>query len=241
MMNIEQPHAETGSNRSDQSAPAQPSGRTRGLSWVVALLVPVALVLTAMRLMMTTVFLRFEYNLPNFPPDPYGFTTADRLYYSQFALDYLLNPADISYLGDLEFEDGSRLYNDRELRHMVDVKVAVRAAQWARYLSYAALLVLWLWAWRAGWLDGYRVGLARGGWLTVGVLAALLLLVLLSFGVFFVAFHNIFFEQGTWVFRYSDTLIRLFPERFWRDIFLYVGLLSMGAGLALGIGFCRRV
>ena len=48
--------------------------RRMGLfSWIVALLVPVALVLTAMRLMMTTAFLRIEYITPNFPPDPYGF------------------------------------------------------------------------------------------------------------------------------------------------------------------------
>jgi uncharacterized membrane protein len=59
---------------------------------------------------------------------------------------------------------------------------------------------------------------------------------LLSFGVFFVAFHNVFFEPGTWVFYYSDTLIRLFPERFWRDIFLYVGGFAIISGLALGWG-----
>jgi hypothetical protein len=27
-------------------------------------------------------------------------------------------------------------------------------------------------------------------------------------------FHQIFFSAGTWMFLYSDTLIRLFPERF---------------------------
>ena len=58
---------------------------------------------------------------------------------------------------------------------------------------------------------------------------------LLAFGVIFVWFHQIFFESGTWTFLFSDTLIRLFPERFWRDTFLAVGLLSGGVGLALGI------
>jgi len=54
-----------------------------------------------------------------------------------------------------------------------------------------------------------------------------------SFGVLFVAFHNIFFASGTWLFEYTDTLIRLFPERFWRDIFIYVGLFSLATGLGL--------
>ena len=60
---------------------------------------------------------------------------------------------------------------------------------------------------------------------------------LASFGVFFVAFHQVFFDPGTWIFLWSDTLIRLFPERFWRDVFIYVGVLSLAGGLALGFGF----
>jgi uncharacterized membrane protein len=49
----------------------------------------------------------------------------------------------------------------------------------------------------------------------------------------FVAFHNVFFEAGTWQFLFSDTLIRLFPERFWRDTFIAVGVLSAAAGFAV--------
>ena len=119
---------------------------------------------------------------------------------------------------------------------MVDVKSALGAALTVWRLSLVALVVLGLWAWRGGWLGSYRLGLSRGGFLTTALLGAAIVLVLLSFGVFFVAFHNVFFESGTWVFEYSDTLIRLFPERFWRDIFIYVGILAGGAGLALGYG-----
>jgi hypothetical protein len=35
------------------------------------------------------------------------------------------------------------------------------------------------------------------------------------------------------VFYYSDTLIRLFPERFWRDAFIAVGLLAAAQAAAL--------
>jgi hypothetical protein len=35
-------------------------------------------------------------------------------------------------------------------------------------------------------------------------------------------------------------LIRLFPERFWRDIFLAVGVLSAIGGLILGFLFGRQ-
>ena len=208
----------------------------RGLSWFVTLLTPIALVLTAMRLIMTPAFLRFEYNLPYFPADPYGFTTEDRLYWSRFALDYLTNSADISYLADLKFENGQPIYNQRELDHMVDVKNAMRMALLAWYASLIILFGLAIWAWRGAWSAEYRAGLQRGGWITAGLIGTIVIIVLISFGVFFVAFHNVFFDPGTWIFNYSDTLIRLFPERFWQDIFIYVGLVSVFAGLALGFG-----
>jgi integral membrane protein (TIGR01906 family) len=65
--------------------------------------------------------------------------------------------------------------------------------------------------------------------------------VLIAFSVFFVYFHEVFFDTGTWVFRFSDTLIRLFPERFWRDTFIAIGLLSLAGGLGLGLSFRRGI
>ncbi len=226
----------------------------KALSWMVSLLVPVVLVLAAVRLLMTPPFLIVEYNTPGFPQDRYGFTKGDRLYWSGIALDYLLNSEDISFLAELHFpagesappqtcqfmDDCTRLYNDRELRHMEDVKNVVQAALMVLYISLAVIIILGMWAWWGDWWVEFRRGVARGGWLTVIFIASILLFVLVAFGIIFVAFHNVFFDQGTWTFLFSDTLIRLFPERFWRDTFLAVGLLSGGAGLALGYFFRKK-
>jgi uncharacterized membrane protein len=57
----------------------------------------------------------------------------------------------------------------------------------------------------------------------------------LAFHVIFVAFHNVFFQAGTWQFLFSDTLIRLFPERFWQDTFIALGVLAGGGGLLVGL------
>lgn len=212
----------------------------RLLSWVVTLLIPVALTMSVVRLMLTPLYIQVEYRTPGFPPDPYGFSMAERLEYADIARRYLLNTAGIEFLGDLRFEDGSPLYNDRELQHMIDVKNVVKVALNVWYLSLIALLGMGIWAGLAGWGREYRAGVGRGGWLTLILLGTILVLVLLSFGVVFVAFHNVFFAPGTWTFNFSDTLIRLFPERFWRDIFLYVGGLTMAGGLFLGLFFGRR-
>lgn len=209
------------------------SGLYTALSWLVTLLLPVALALTAVRLLFTPLFLQMEYSMPGFPQDTFGFTKEDRLYWSNIAMEYLLNDAGIEFLGDLRFEDGTPVYNERELRHMLDVKNAIKMAFNVWMVSLGALLLLGVWAFRGGWWAAFRRGLRRGGWLTAGLIAAILVSVAAAFGVFFVAFHNVFFEPGTWMFLYSDTLIRLFPERFWRDIFIYVGALTLAAALAI--------
>lgn len=216
---------------------------------LTTLLVPVVLVLGAVRLLISPAYLLIEYNTPGFPADSYGFTKEDRLYWGRFAIDYLVNDAGIEYLGDLRFpegqqappescrfmEDCTRLYNDRELKHMLDVKVVVQAAMQIWVIAIALLLLFAVIAWRLNWWDSYRLAVSRGGWLTVLLLGGIVLFVLLAFGVIFVAFHNVFFESGTWVFFYSDTLIRLFPERFWRDTFIAVGMLAGSAGALLGL------
>lgn len=208
-----------------------------GLSWIVTLVVPLALILSAVRALLTPTFVRFEYSTPGFPPDPYGFTLEDRLKWSLISLEYLLNDADTSFVADLRFPDGAPVYNARELRHMDDTKNIVQAVLLAWYLSIVFLIVMGLFAWRGGWWQAYRQGVARGGWLTIIFIGVAVAAVLVAFNAFFFFFHETLFESGTYVFRTSDTFIRLFPERFWRDAFLTVGLLSIAGGLVCGLGF----
>jgi integral membrane protein (TIGR01906 family) len=216
---------------------------------VVVILVPMILALTSVRVVLNPWYLEFEYRTPNFPPDSYGFSMDDRLRYARIALDYLLNDEDISFLAEQRFpageqappascarmDDCTRMYNERELKHMVDVKDVIQVSLGVWYGALVVLLLLGVWAWRGDWLDDYRWALARGGLLTLFLIFAILLLVLAAFGVFFVVFHQVFFDAGTWTFLWSDTLIRLFPERFWRDTFLVVG----GLALLLGLLFWR--
>jgi integral membrane protein (TIGR01906 family) len=219
------------------------------LFWLIVPAVPVALVLTAVRLLITPVFIQIEYNTPGFPQDPYGFTKEERIYWANIAANYLVNNADISFLADLHFpkgqstppatcrymDDCTKLYNERELKHMLDVKNVLQAALWVWYISLGILLLTGLLAYLDKWWRIYRRAIRLGGWFTVLLLGAILIFVFLAFGFIFVIFHEIFFASGTWTFLFSDTLIRLFPERFWRDTFLAVGLLSGGAGLTLGL------
>jgi integral membrane protein (TIGR01906 family) len=213
--------------------------------WIVTLAVPVFWSLGVVRLLINPWYVEFEYRTPGFPDDPFGFTFEERLVYSKVSMAYLVNNADIDFLGDLRFpegqtapdfscqfmEDCNRLYNDRELEHMLDVKVVVRAAMQVFIGSILILIAAGVWSWWGDWVKEYAMALQHGGWLTIYMIAGVIAFVLIAFSVIFVFFHQIFFASGTWTFYYSDTLIRLFPERFWRDTFLMVGALTGLGGL----------
>jgi integral membrane protein (TIGR01906 family) len=224
------------------------------LSWLIALILLVIIALSVVRLVINPWFLVFEYHTPGFPADPYGFTLQDRLNYGKLAVNYLVNSADISFLGILRFPAGQQapqpscqtmtdcthLYNDRELEHMLDVKNVVTAAMRVLWICILILVVLAVWAWRGRWHNYYLKGLQRGGIVTLILIGLVILAVLIAFNYIFVIFHEIFFKAGTWTFLYSDSLIRLFPERFWQDTFLMVGGLSAALGLLFYFGI-RRV
>jgi integral membrane protein (TIGR01906 family) len=216
------------------------------LSYITSLLVPLILIGTAVRILLSPLYYTVEYNMPYFPPDEYGMTKEERLHWAPYAVDYLVNDADITYLSDLKFEDGSELYNERELSHMVDVKNVVRSALWTWYISLALLLILALTAHRLDWMNEFLDGLRRGGWWMIGMAMAIAFVVGVGilinpdiFWEFFTLFHQLFFEGDSWLFFFSDTLIRLFPIRFWQDAFLAAAAIALGGGLALAFGLKR--
>ncbi|MCZ2126701.1 MAG: TIGR01906 family membrane protein [Anaerolineales bacterium] len=215
----------------------------RALSYLASLAVPFALLGLALRLLLTPLYYTVEYNMPYFPFDDYGFSKADRLQWAKPSVQYLVNNADISYLADLKFDGGAPIYSERELSHMSDVKRVVKGALNVWYVSLIVLTALALAAKKDDWQALYLDGLRRGGWWMIG--AALALGAVVGAGAlidpdifwnFFAGFHHLFFDGDTWLFNYSDTLIRLFPIRFWEDAVLALALVALGGGLALALG-----
>ena len=66
-----------------------------------------------------------------------------------------------------------------------------------------------------------------GAWLTVALLVILLVVAVLAWETFFALFHSLFFDAGSWTFRITDTLIRLYPTQFWMDAAIAVALIAV--------------
>jgi integral membrane protein (TIGR01906 family) len=200
---------------------------------LLVLSIPLFLLLTNLYVFMSPAFLRYEYGKASFPSSP-GFTDEQRLMVAEKAVTYLRSDAGIETLGDLEGKEGP-LFKDRELVHMVDVKVLTRQTFLAHGLlglliavSLVVLLII------RGTRTRISTSLLQGSLLTVALLLALVALVYLNFDWFFTHFHLAFFEGDSWIFDLSDSLIRLFPTRFWFDAASLWGLLTLGEAVILG-------
>jgi integral membrane protein (TIGR01906 family) len=183
---------------------------------VLPVLFPFLLLVAWMLVLLSPLFIQLEYRRPGFPPDPFGFTIAERIHFADVSRSFLLSEQPGTYFDQFHLADGSPLYNDREIGHMVDVQRLAMAAirLWAvcLVLSLAAGVFLFLRD-----KPGLRAALAWGSGITLIILAAAILLVGLAWNTVFVDFHRIFFSGDSWMFPYSDSLIRLFPVEFWQD------------------------
>ena len=217
------------SKDADRINRAGSSGLVIALSWAVSLLTVIAIVMTAVRLMIFPAFLTFEYSTPGFPDDLYGFTKEDRLYWANQSLEYLLNDAGVEFVEELRFPDGSPVFNERELMHFVDVKIVLTRALNVWLAALILLVVL-------GFLGrSRRLGGSLPCWPAPRRLAdrdrnrrnhpaSLRLVLMCSLLPFTMSF--LLPEPGCSIGAIPSSVCS--QQRFWRDIFIYVGLISVG-------------
>ncbi|MDR8018890.1 TIGR01906 family membrane protein [Nesterenkonia aerolata] len=198
----------------DEEVRKDKRGISRFLQVLLAIFVPVLLVVAAIRMVASPVFLWVAYRRPGFPGDD-TFSTGDREVYGSYGMDYLTNAANSRYLAELSV-NGEALFTDAEVSHMTDVKIVVliTMAAGVLLLLLAVLFGLMLRKWRPG---GFARGVFAGAWVVLGLMIALAVFAILAWQDFFDGFHRIFFAEGTWTFDAEDTLIRLYPEQFWID------------------------
>ncbi len=230
--------------------------RTEGVvlpGWLVAILrviliaeLPLALALVTARVLMTPPYMQWEYNRPDFPADPFGFSKEDRLLYAPLAQEYLFNDMGTEFLSEQNLPDGTPLYNERELSHMNDVKgVVQKLTRFGLGLVAVMVISIVLLAISSSTRLDLYAALQAGSILTVALIIAGLIAATTSFDWLFTEFHGLFFQGNTWLFPTSDTLIRLFPEQFWIDAFVLVfsGVLIEAlviGGVAWWMGSARR-
>jgi integral membrane protein (TIGR01906 family) len=193
------------------------------LQWLLALLMPIFLTLLSLYIFMTPQFAEWQYARSDFPHAD-RFSDADRLRNSLGTIAYVrgeTSEQDLINLG---------VYNDREIKHLVDVYNVSHVIFILEPIFFLVLVVglFLLWRKRATRVNAANA-LFYGGIFTFIFIGAIGLFSLFAFDNFFVTFHRIFFSGDSWLFFTTDSLIQFYPEVFW---------MTAAYGIALFVLLC---
>ncbi len=200
------------------------------LKVLTILLVPLITVPGVVRLLATDQYLAFEYGKSDFPKDIFGFDQNQRFSHASDNLRYIVETRPPAFLADQK-HGNTQLYNPREVSHMQDVQNVFQGV-WNLWEASLVLFIICVLALTL--VEGRRkliaTGLKTGGLVTIGLFAFIGISAAVAWQTWFVLFHRFFFVAGSWLFNYSDTLIRLFPQQFWFDSAVTVSSLSLLGG-----------
>ena len=211
-----------------------PNRLTQILRLLIILLIPIFIVSGAARSLATDSYLAFEYGKTSFPSDSFGFTDQQRFILASTNIHYVRAHLPGDELSKQTL-NGVPVYNSREVSHMVEVQTVFQSVSRMWQAVFILLILLGFFLWKKGERKVLTSAIQSGGLLTSGIIMSIALLAIFSWQFWFETFHLFFFKPGSWLFSYSDTLIRLFPVEFWFDATLTISLLSLAGGLLLAL------
>ncbi|MCL2679796.1 MAG: TIGR01906 family membrane protein [Dehalococcoidia bacterium] len=207
--------------------------------WVFIMAVPVLLVTATLALAFNSLWMyRAGFEKYDVAVE-LGISDAELERAARDLIAYFNDPGRELYDIEVTYNSGETglLYDEAAMSHMKDVRGLVWLAYglfWASALYVLAYILLSVFVWRReGGLPELAWGAKWGGIVTLGLIVFVGVFAFISFDWAFTIFHEIFFPQGNWQFPPDDHMIIMFPDGFWSDVTLLVGLMVVGLGLVV--------
>ena len=121
--------------------------------------------------------------------------------------------------------DGQEVLGVRERAHMADVRNVFFAFGGLALLALLALLIIGIFARGAPW---FRRAVRTGAIVLAVAVVVLGVIATVAFDAVFETFHELFFTPGSFDFDASSKLIQLFPDQFWFETSLLLGIVILG-------------
>lgn len=207
------------------------------IAFVVAL--PIALLTTNIRLLANAPVV-YTYAFDRYDAErSTGLSRADLNSTASALRDYFNNGEKTFYHQVTEDGLPASVFNARETRHMQDVKrlfVLVNHAQEVSVvyvLAYVAAFFVWARDGNGRQLAAQSLlGIALGAIFVGGVA----IFAAFGFNAAFDRFHTLVFSNDFWQLNPdTDHLIQMFPEPFWRDMTVLLGLMCAAEGLVISV------
>ena len=138
-----------------------------------------------------------------------------------------------TYINGIE----KKLFNSKEIRHMIDVKNLILNIKFFNYLLWTTVIVILLIKISLSKdkiLNTFRV-IAKSYFIySVSILISALILLALSFRWIFYFFHIISFNNNLWILDpRTDYLIKIFEEVFFMDAAILIGILTLSYSIII--------
>lgn len=183
-------------------------------------------------------------------PQTTGIARAELLRASGELRAYFNNDEETIFVRVMKDGEPVALFNEREVRHLRDVKTLFQAAfrvqEGAVVFVLAYVVGTFIWA-RERSLRTLALQVLLSGALSVLVVGGVGALAMAGFDSAFERFHEVAFDNDLWrLDPERDRLIQMFPEDFWRDVSLWVGIGTLAELAALAfvalvyLGVTRR-
>ena len=199
------------------------------LALAITIGIPIALILANVFVFMNPAWLAYQYSQPDFPPSV-RFTPQDRYHLASESIEYIRGNRTLDQFKALD------VYDEREIKHMVDVRELVDKVKIVlpiiALLIVASLIVL---AREKKNRALAARGLLNGAILTIGLFVVVGLFAATGFQTFFTLFHKVFFEGETWLFNYTDSLIQFYPLPFWFATSIALVAITIGEAIIVGL------
>jgi len=134
---------------------------------------------------------------------------------------------------------GQTVLGARERGHMADVRSVFFGFGLVALLAVLVLVNIGIFARGAAW---FRTAVRRAAVILAVAVMVLGIVAAVAFDSLFEVFHEIFFPPGSFDFDASSKLIQLFPDQFWFETSLLLGvvILVLCGLFAIGLGRGRR-
>ncbi len=180
---------------------------------ILIISIPIAILLLNLHFLVTKEFIRLNSAIRN-DHDKENLILAENI------TEYVRDKNNIKNLN-------SDTLTKKEINHLNDVKNLTLNAMRLQYLaSVLVVLSTFVLFNEKISINSIKKYYYSGLFLTIGIISLIALFGLLDFSFLFIKFHEIFFPENSWLFSPSDTLIQLFPLKFWTNTAKIILLLS---------------
>ncbi|NPA54403.1 MAG: TIGR01906 family membrane protein [Aquificae bacterium] len=204
------------------------------LKYFFIILAPLWIIGISTRIVFNEWFIDYEYSKKDFPKDRWNLDDEYRKHLAKLGLEAVLSEEGLKEFSEAKLPNGVKAFREKEIKHMKDVN---KFLKFFFPLTYLAFFI-----WFLGfflWKDSSY--LIYSGVFTIFLIVFIGSLIIIFYEEAFAFFHDTVFGRNTWRFRQTDTLLRIYPMKFWFDGTVFVIGLSLFISLGLiGIGILRR-